>query len=107
MLPPNTTAFLQPDDAGIIQAFKKRIGTLRSQYVVDKFDKLVETIGVADKENFTAHVNKLHDVSLLQALDWAKDAWQDVTRDTIANCWRHTGILDDDMYELIDRMNNL
>ncbi|CAK4644390.1 unnamed protein product, partial [Aphanomyces euteiches] len=79
-----------PQDAGIIQAFKSRTGALRAQYMVDKFDKLVENLGVADKENVAAHVNKLHNVSLFQALDWAKDARQDVTQESIVNCWRHS-----------------
>ncbi|RHY94222.1 hypothetical protein DYB35_004286 [Aphanomyces astaci] len=83
MLPPNTTAFLQPQDAGVIQAFKNRIGALRALHLVEKFDKLVETADETEKENFASLVNKLHEVSLLEALEWAKEAWQSVTQDTI------------------------
>ncbi|KAF0771165.1 hypothetical protein AaE_002478 [Aphanomyces astaci] len=107
MLPANTTAFLQPQDAGVIQAFKNKIGALRALHIVEKFDKLVATADESDKENFASLVNKLHEVSLLQAMEWAKEAWHSVTQDTIANCWRHTGILDEEMYELIESMNNL
>ncbi|KAF0707607.1 Aste57867_6581 [Aphanomyces stellatus] len=107
MLPPNTTAFLQPQDAGIIQAFKARIGVLRSTFLVERFDKLVESVDESDKENFGSLVNKLHEVTLLQALEWAKEAWHGVTQQTIVNCWRHTGILDEEVYELIDSMRNL
>ncbi|RLN77720.1 hypothetical protein DYB28_003682 [Aphanomyces astaci] len=107
MLPANTTAFLQPQDAGIIQAFKARIGVLRATYLVEKFDKLVASADESDKESFGSRVNKLHEVSLVQALEWAKEAWQGVTQETIANCWRHTGILDEEVYELIENMRNL
>ncbi|CAK4676550.1 unnamed protein product [Aphanomyces euteiches] len=107
MLPPNTTAFLQPQDAGVIQAFKSKITALRAQHLVDKFDALLETADESNKENFASLVNKLHEVSLLQALGWAKEAWHCVSRDTIINCWRHTGIIDEDIYELIDSMRNM
>ncbi|RLO05394.1 hypothetical protein DYB28_009982 [Aphanomyces astaci] len=96
-----------PQDAGVIQAFKNKIGALRALHIVEKFDKLVATADESDKENFASLVNKLHEVSLLQAMEWAKEAWHSVTQDTIANCWRHTGILDEEMYELIESMNNL
>ncbi|RHY85563.1 hypothetical protein DYB35_013822, partial [Aphanomyces astaci] len=76
MLPPNTTAYLQPQDAGVIQAFKSKIGTLRAKHVVEKFEVLVDTCDESDKENFAALVSKLHDVTLLEALEWAKEAWQ-------------------------------
>ncbi|KAF0702003.1 hypothetical protein AaE_016187 [Aphanomyces astaci] len=44
MLPANTTAFLQLQDAGVIQAFKNKIGALRALHIVQKFDKLVDAI---------------------------------------------------------------
>jgi len=40
--------------------------------------------------------------SLKQALEWAKIAWESVSQATIVNCWRHTGIVDEVVYELID-----
>ncbi|CAK4504328.1 unnamed protein product, partial [Aphanomyces euteiches] len=61
MLPPNTTAFLQPQDAGVIQAFKSNITALRAQHLVDKFDALLETADESNKENFASLVNKLHE----------------------------------------------
>ncbi|RHY53117.1 hypothetical protein DYB34_008285 [Aphanomyces astaci] len=94
-------------DAGVIQAFKNKIGALRALHFVQKFDKLVATGDESDKENFASLVNKLHEVSPLQAMEWAKEAWRSVTQDTIANRWRHTGVLDEEMYELIESMNNL
>ncbi|RHY96592.1 hypothetical protein DYB35_008631, partial [Aphanomyces astaci] len=90
-----------------VKAFKNKIGALRALHIVQKFDKLVETADESDKENFASQVNKLHEVSLLQAMEWAKEAWQSVTQDTIANRWRHTGILDEEMYELFESMNYL
>ncbi|RHY05627.1 hypothetical protein DYB25_012884, partial [Aphanomyces astaci] len=90
------------------KAFKNKIGALRALlHIVQKLDKLVETADESDKENFASQVNKLHEVSLLQAMEWAKEAWQSVTQDTIANRWRHKGILDEEMYELFESMNYL
>ncbi|RQM19807.1 hypothetical protein B5M09_011189 [Aphanomyces astaci] len=90
-----------------VKAFKNKIGALRALHIVQKFDKLVETADESDKETFASQVNKLLEVSLLQAMEWAKEAWQSVTQDTIANRWCHTGILDEEMYELFESMNYL
>ncbi|RHY00457.1 hypothetical protein DYB34_013162, partial [Aphanomyces astaci] len=90
-----------------VKALKNKIGALRALHIVQKFDKRVETADESDKENFASQVNKLHEVSLLQAMEWAKEAWQSVTQDTIANRWRHKGILDEEMYELFESMNYL
>lgn len=46
-------------------------------------------------------------MDVLKAMRGAKDAWEMVTKTTITNCWRHTGILDDDIYELVERVDNI
>lgn len=38
-------------------------------------------------------LEKLFDISLKQALDWSNMAWEKVSKDTIANCFHHTGIM--------------
>ncbi|KAH9142466.1 hypothetical protein AeRB84_006921 [Aphanomyces euteiches] len=83
MLPPNTTSFLQPQDAGA--------------------EDLLQRVG---KENITPlHAKKLFDVDVLEAMRWAQTAWQEVTQSTIENCWRHSAILDEELYELNNSIN--
>ncbi len=77
MLPPNTTSKIQPMDAGIIAAFKRRY---RRFQLHDALDKDAE--GEAD----------IYHVDQLTAMKWYEAAWKDITPATIANCFRHTGL---------------
>src|SRR6185312_13357011 len=78
-LPPNTTAFLQPCDAGIISSFKCKYRTLFIQNRIRAYD------GIQDG---TSKV--LVDYTIYDAL---MNAWSDVSLQTIRNCWRKTGIV--------------
>ena len=76
-LPPNTTAHLQPMDAGIIRNFKlKYRKSLLSHYV-----RQIDAVG------------KFQPISMKEALYLVKDLWDVVSQDTIRNCFQHTGIL--------------
>ncbi|XP_061191526.1 tigger transposable element-derived protein 6-like [Saccostrea echinata] len=75
-LPPNTTAHIQPMDAGIIKAFKAHY---RRQLVAHYID--------------CAEKNKEQTVDLRQALHMVKMAWDCVSTKTITNCYRHVQIL--------------
>ena len=44
MLPPNTSSFLQPQDAGLIQSFKIKLEQLKTWYIVGKFDELLDKV---------------------------------------------------------------
>nr|CCA19380.1 AlNc14C70G4821 [Albugo laibachii Nc14] len=44
MLPPNTTVFLQPQDAGITSSFKAQIAKIQHRHIVDHFDNLLERL---------------------------------------------------------------
>jgi DDE superfamily endonuclease len=77
-LPPNTTAHLQPLDAGIIRAFKGRYKAQLVAHVIDQFD---------------AHKIVNFKVDLACAFRFTKTAWSQVTAETIANCWHATGIM--------------
>ena len=44
MLPPNTTAFLQPLDAGIISSFKAQISKFQHRYIAECFDDVLRRI---------------------------------------------------------------
>ena len=71
-LPPNTTSKLQPCDQGIIQSLKVHY---RHQLV----KKLL----------FSMEAGKELKVSVLDAMQWLKVAWDNVTIETIQNCFQH------------------
>ncbi|KAF0147144.1 MAG: Uncharacterized protein FD143_3102 [Ignavibacteria bacterium] len=75
-LPPNTTAHLQPLDAGIIQTFKIHYRKLLVRHYVQCVDT---------KQDMTIDVK--------QALYFIRDAWNTVSESTIAGCWNRVGIL--------------
>ena len=73
-LPPNTTAKLQPCDQGIIQ-------NLKVQYRKYLLIKLISAIEA--KEDFAP--------TLLDALYLLRLSWENVSAQTIANCFHHSG----------------
>lgn len=77
--PPNTTSHIQPMDAGIIAAFKKRYRSFQLSMALDR-----------EKNDVT----NIYRVDLLQAMLWCRDSWNMVTPASIKNCWSHTGLLD-------------
>jgi hypothetical protein len=81
-LPPNTTTFLQPCDAGIIHSFKCKYRTLFVRDRIKAYD---------DLQNGTT--KELADYTIYNALINAADAWSNVSSQTIHNCWLKTGIL--------------
>eukprot|EP00644_Phytophthora_capsici_P004184 jgi/Phyca11/109774/e_gw1.17.84.1 len=81
-LPPNTTAFLQPMDAGIIASFKQAYRRKQLLWVYDK----IKHGEIIDKKAYV--------VDQLQAMEWSKEIWADIQgKATINNCFRHTGIV--------------
>jgi hypothetical protein len=78
-LPANTTSKIQPMDQGIIYCVKRAILKAKMNYALDN-------IG-------SGEINP-YKVPILQAIEWCEDAWKGVTSKTIANCWRHSGLLD-------------
>ena len=74
---PNLTAWVQPLDAGIICCFKAHY---RRQFCKEALNK--DTGGEADIYSF----------NLLDTLHMARNAWKNVTPETIQNCWKHADI---------------
>lgn len=107
MLPPNTTAHLQPQDAGVIQSLKARIRAIKTRRVVVKVDELLERAAEVGVENMQAVTKSFFSADILEAMEWAEEAWKGVTSKTVANCWRHTAILDEDLCALIISMRGL
>ncbi|KAL8292790.1 hypothetical protein RQP46_001402 [Phenoliferia psychrophenolica] len=89
----NLTPWVQPDDAGIIRCLKagyRRLTLIRSLDLEDE--------GADD----------IFEINILEAMKLMQDAWEDVSAQTIVNCWHHTQILPgstkptDDQVDLAD-----
>ena len=93
-LPPNTTAHLQPMDAGIISAFKRKYSAMLSRHWVDALDHLFASSSTSTSPT-EADIKLVTLVNMRMVFGWVKQAWDDISPVTIANCWRHTGILPD------------
>lgn len=106
-LPPNTTAHLQPQDAGVIRAFKSEFNKLRNARVVDTLDDLLVQQGIPAIANGEIDVDSLYNITVLDAMRWAQAAWAKVTPRTVSNCWRHTGVIAHDVFELVSGIERL
>ena len=78
-LPPNMTSHIQPLDAGIIRSFKAHYRRLYILRVLDQDNE-----GKLD----------IYHIDQLEGMNLARTAWSFTTQKTVANCWRHAGILD-------------
>lgn len=72
------TSFIQPLDAGIIRAFKAHQRRLFCERAISRDDAGDEDI---------------YNINILEAMLMAKQAWGEISRETVQNCWKHTGIL--------------
>ena len=60
-LPSNTTAHLQPQDAGILKSFKSQLSKIRDNYVVEKRDAMLEQVdgfGLEDTDKSRATLQR-------------------------------------------------
>ncbi|GLV38592.1 hypothetical protein CBL_08585 [Carabus blaptoides fortunei] len=74
-LPPNTTSKLQPMDQGVIHSLKCRYRKIMLMNMLEEIDNGQE-----------------YSMSLLDAVNYIHLAWQEVSRETIANCFKHAGL---------------
>ena len=62
MLPPNTTTFLQPQDAGIIRQFKADVRKRQNRHALDHLDSVIEqapTMNIVEIEQAVASYNHI------------------------------------------------
>ena len=82
-LPPNTTAWLQPLDAGIIRSLKAGYQRRFVKYIVDYFEK---------------YGTVAPNLNVLQVIYMVAEAWDELPAQTIFHCWQKVGLV-----ESIDR----
>ncbi|CAO3588797.1 unnamed protein product [Absidia cylindrospora] len=91
-LPANTTSKLQPLDAGIIAAYKKRF---RSRQYLE-----------AAKEFNAGQRDKLYEINVDIAIRWSTTILrQGISSTTIFNCFKHTTLLDKH-YAVVENSEN-
>ena len=83
-LPPNTTSHCQPMDQGIIQAMKLKFRKKQLQYLLSAMDKHPELTG--------PHLLKL--ISVLDAIYWVKNSWNEIEQKTITKCFNKCGFIE-------------
>ncbi|CAB5391345.1 unnamed protein product [Rhizophagus irregularis] len=83
-LPPNTTLKIQPMDSGIIMSFKKHYCYYHIHWILEQIEA-------------GQYIQDLK-MSVLQAIQYIIQGWNDVTTETISNCWNHTKILSNTDY---------
>ena len=89
-LPKNTISRLQLLDAGIIQNFK-----------VKYMKRLVKYVPARISENSSA-TRIIKDVNILMAIQWAQEAWKEVTGTIVKICFEKCGVVksNDDLMEV-------
>ncbi|KAG6871182.1 hypothetical protein C0995_007493 [Termitomyces sp. Mi166 len=84
---PNLTAHVQPADAGIIKCFKAHYCACFMNHAIDRYDS---DVSPAD----------IYDINILEAMQMANIAWNEVDTTTIHNCWHKSGILPKSLFNL-------
>jgi hypothetical protein len=80
-LPANTTSHIQPLDGGIIVNYKTKFRRLFIRWIITMLD------GGHARDSEAARPN------MRQAIEWSRSAWDQVTPETIKNCWNKVKIL--------------
>ena len=85
-LPPNTTSLIQPMDQGIIK-------NLKGHYRAKLSSRLISEL---DNDSSRQMKDVVKTVNLLDALYLVSEAWSDVKKETVANCFRHSRFIKND-----------
>lgn len=94
--PANTTSQLQPLDQGIIQNFKCKYRKFQLRSIVGLLDEAVYTPATQIK----FQINKL------DAVNWIRNAWDEVKPETITKCFQKCGFLLPEVPALDEQVEN-
>ena len=78
-LPKNTTSRLQPLDAGIIRNFKVKYRKRLLKFVISRIDDNRKASDI------------IKEVDVLKAISWIKASWEEVSDQTVINCFHKCG----------------
>nr|CCA20398.1 AlNc14C93G5762 [Albugo laibachii Nc14] len=92
---------------GNISSFTAQIAKVQHRDIVDHFDDLLERLPAIPERYKDKELGSISNVDVLFAMQWAESEWLSVMRTTVAHCWRHTQMLDDDMYDLVESFHKL
>ncbi|GMF10522.1 unnamed protein product [Phytophthora lilii] len=84
-LPPNTTSHVQPMDAGIIATLKSSYKAKHMELAVNRADP--------DMPDTTPAGRSIYYVDQLQAMQWIREAWEEMELRVIEYCFRKTGVV--------------
>ncbi|XP_066268105.1 tigger transposable element-derived protein 4-like [Branchiostoma lanceolatum] len=82
--PPNTTSKLQPMDQGIIQTVKLKYRKRQLRRILQELE--------SDRVSTGPQIAKR--LTLLEAIQWVKQAWDETTPETIQKCFGKAGFLE-------------
>ncbi|KAG9415943.1 hypothetical protein AC1031_000328 [Aphanomyces cochlioides] len=82
-------------DAGVIACFKAHVRRLQTDHLVKEFDARCEFHGAQGSRPFTKEIENVFAVDELTAINWATQAWANVSHVSIRNSWRHSVIIDE------------
>nr|CCA15961.1 peptidase putative [Albugo laibachii Nc14] len=90
-----------------VTSFKSKSEQLKTRHIVGMFDELLDKAAEVGNENIETQIESLYTLDVLQAMQSAQEAWEIVMCTTVANCWRHTKMIDDEVYELVESIKQL
>lgn len=88
-LPPHGIAQLQPLNAGIIAAFKRRYRRMH--------------LGKSLERQEQGGASNIYAADQRRAMEWSRACWADIPDETIQHCWQRTRILGGDMLSAAQR----
>lgn len=103
MLPSNTAYALQPQDPGIIASLKAWIKRKQTEHAVNKMKEILSRATDDNEEATKRELSSIYNVVILEAMR-CSDAWEAVSQSSVSNYWKHTGILPEIIFDLIQSM---
>nr|CCA14149.1 AlNc14C2G257 [Albugo laibachii Nc14] len=83
------------------------ISKKKAMYYADRLDEFLSRFEEDGQEILERDLETIGNDDVIVAMWWVQDAWASVICISIFNCWRHTRILDEELYELIEGVAKL
>jgi hypothetical protein len=106
-LPSNTTSRLQPLDQGIIRSFKAKYRKLLLKYLTFQMTEDFNSNAVDFESLRSKYKQTIDSITLKNAMNWLTTAWDEVTVQTISNCFISSGFKSSDVAVTEDIEENI